>query len=209
MFGTFSDPTVACFLLLRKTCTDTYALYSLSFLFLYIYIFFLHYVLKQIKHAFHVIDKIYQKKNWINSVRNVRGICLLLSLSLKDSAIDVEDTMHLSPSDFQLQGSFLEAEAETSKPPRKWSRTYMEVKFFCENQPFLAFLDGTNMNWTPIFAAKVTHLLKATCIWRELGASKQKNLVVLRLSGVMKPIMQNWFCMVEFWELYLRATKTS
>jgi len=44
---------------------------------------------------------------------------LLLSLSLKDSAIDVEDTMHLSPSDFQLQGSFLEAEAETSKPPRK------------------------------------------------------------------------------------------
>ena len=53
---------------------------------------------------------------------------LLLSLSLKDSAIDVEDTMHLSPSDFQLQGPFLEA--ETSKPPRKWSRTYMEVKFF-------------------------------------------------------------------------------
>lgn len=41
---------------------------------------------------------------------------LLLSLSLKDSAIDVEDTMHLSPSDFQLQGSFLEAEAETETP---------------------------------------------------------------------------------------------
>ena len=71
---------------------------------------------------------------------------LLLSLSLKDSAIDVEDTMHLSPSDFQLQGSFLEAEAETSKPPQEVVQDLYGGKVFLVKPTIFGVSYGTNMN---------------------------------------------------------------